>query len=360
MTVAFLEKVFLKKRKPTDKLRGVELFNLNLLRDLAAADIGLSIAAHESWRPVLAQHLSGARNLSLHCVSAGPSFVRAACAALKLVRESRRAGRFRRLIIGNAGNGIVPAVRLLTLARAFDQAVVISHREPQPLFLKAVSRLPGHIVCVCGPIAEDYRRGGVQADIVVDYGVMNGDAFHPPETPRHTDGIVRACVLGALDNAWKGADTACEAYRQMPEALRRTCELHLMAFSTVPAYAQAPGIHPHGWVDFKEIPAFLHQMDIMLVPSRDEEVMRETFSQATVQGMLTGLPILYADLPILNEKFDAGGGIRFTDAASLSHALAELIQDPARRAALGAQARRTALARYLWSTPRFIERYLLH
>jgi glycosyltransferase involved in cell wall biosynthesis len=163
--------------------------------------------------------------------------------------------------------------------------------------------------------------------------------------------------MGMLDNAWKGADTAIEAFRLLPEALRGRVRLHLASYSSPPPFDD-DRIRAYAWMPLTDIPEFLRGMDVMLAPSRDEGVMRETFSQAVVQGMLTGLPVLVSDLMVLREKVDAGGGHVVRDAAELAQRMAELAGDPARRARLGAEARAIALERYVWDTARFVRRYL--
>ena len=237
--------------------------------------------------------------------------------------------------------------------------LLVAHREASRRFLRGIAPLPGHVVCVCEPIARAFREWPVAAAVHVDYGVMDADSFHPaPPSERPRGAPVRFGVLGALDNAWKGADTAVEAFGLLDPALRARCELHLMAYREPPAFPGESGIVAHRWADAGAVPAFLRSLDALVVPSRDEEVMRETFSRATVQGMLTGLPVLHSPLPVLVEKFDRGGGIRFDDAEGLAQAMALAARDPALRARLGAEGRTTALARYVWNTARFAERYL--
>jgi glycosyltransferase involved in cell wall biosynthesis len=99
-------------------------------------------------------------------------------------------------------------------------------------------------------------------------------------------------------------------------------------------------------------------MDVMLVPSRDEEIMRETFSQVMVQGMLSGLPVLASDLPVLREKLDCGGGAVFRDVQELSGLMVRMHEDRSLRAKWSAEARKTALARYVWDTRCFAENFL--
>ena len=209
------------------------------------------------------------------------------------------------------------------------------------------------------PVAAGFRGKGLAADVVVDYGVMDADRFHPAEAPRPAAAPVRFCVLGALDNAWKGADTALAAFRLLPPAVRARCELHLMAWREPPAFPDDPGVTAYAWRDAGGVPDFLRGMDAMLVPSRDEEVMRETFSQTAVQGMLTALPIVHSPIPVLVEKFDRGGGLCARTPAEFAAAMERLAGDPALRAKLGAEARATALARYVWSSERFLREHLL-
>jgi glycosyltransferase involved in cell wall biosynthesis len=85
----------------------------------------------------------------------------------------------------------------------------------------------------------------------------------------------------------------------------------------------------------------------------------ETFSQTTVQGMLTGLPVVHTSIPPFMEKFDAGGGIKADTPAEMAAAFVRLADDPELRVRLGREARATALSRYVWDTGRFIERYLV-
>ena len=354
MSILFFEKVFLKKRKGNRPLRGVEIFNLNLIRELLAEGLEVTVACEKSWVSVI--HDAMPENEPKLLASPGllsPVFCGLACAS--------RAGtkKYDHLIIGNVGNGLIPSISLLRRTHAFSRMVLIAHREVSAKFLKAVKMIPGHVVSVCGPIAKPFSEGGIAAASHVDYGIMNAEKFTPCEAAGNADGKVRFCVLGALDNAWKGADTAIAAFNLLPDNLKGKVELHLKAYEKETELCEkAPGIFTYPWEPASTIPAFLRKMDVMIVPSRDEEVMRETFSQATVQGMLSALPIIYSPLPILKEKFDNGGGICFDTVESLAKAMATLASDRILREKLGKEARATALDRYVWQTKRFISRYL--
>lgn len=356
--VAFLEKVFLDRRASAAALRGVELFNLRLVRDLCARGIQVDLFADPSWRGTILREIPGAD--ALRVVEAGgfgSSFFAGLAVARRLRGAAKRENRFDALLLGNVANRLIPALWFLRPGRDFARATLVAHREPSPRFLRAIRRMPGRVVAVSEPVAAGFRGQGLAADVVVDYGIVDAGLFHPPEA--RPERKVRFCVLGALDNAWKGADTAIAAFRLLPDALRARCELHLMAYRTAPAFPGEPGIVAYPWRGAADIPDFLRSMDAMLVPSRDEHVMRETFSQSVVQGMLTGLPVVYAPIPVLAEKFDRGGGLPAESPEAFAAAMARLAEDPALRADLGAKGRETALSRYVWDTGRFVESHLL-
>ena len=343
----FLEKVFLKPRRAP--VRGVELFNLNLLRDLAALAYRVVVPVHATWADTVRQH-AGPNAQIMRCPPGGMPFVNALLAACQ-VRGPIEAG-----ILGNVGNGLVPAIKLLATRRVTDRWVLLAHREPSPRFVRACTRLPLTVVAVNDKIAGHFSPDRF-ARVETWYGITDADRFHPPAPADTPTGPFKFCVLGQLDNAWKGADTAVAAFRLLPPDLRARCELHLASFARPPEFPE-PAIHAHAWMPVDQIPDFLRGMHAMLVPSRDEGVMRETFSQAIVQGMLTGLPVCTTNLPILVEKLDAGGGLVADSPAHLAEHMQELATDPALCRRLGQAGRQTALSRYTWDTPAFADRYL--
>ena len=82
-------------------------------------------------------------------------------------------------------------------------------------------------------------------------------------------------------------------------------------------------------------------------------------SAGTVQGMLTGLPVVHSPIPGLAEKFDRGGGLCARTPEEFAAAMERLALDPALRARLGAEARASALARYVWDSERFLREHLV-
>jgi len=332
------------------QVRGVELFNLNLARDLAQLGHPVSVPIHPDWHPAI-ERIAGDGATPIE-----PLPLPASCGGARQIGRATRGRHFPVLLLGNVANRLIPTLGLLRLRRTAQRCVLIAHREPSRRSLLAQKLWPSVIVAVNRQIAGHFERAGFR-HVHVYYGVTDADRFHPPDTPEADDNCTHFCVTGNLDNAWKGADTAVAAFRLLPEAIRRRCRLHLAAFRQPPDFGDAT-IIAYDWMDSAAMPDFFRRMDVMIVPSRDEQVMRETFSQVMVQGMLSGLPILASRLPILEEKLDAGGGIVFDDPRALAEAMAQLADNPDRRAGMGRQARDTALGRYVWDTATFVERFV--
>jgi len=345
----FLEKSFLKPRK--EILRGAELFNMGLLAELARLGIPSEVPIHPSWRKDF-EELEAAGAI-IRLMPFGSLFLNGLY-AMRLVRRHEQ----RKIIIGNVANGLIPALGLMRLFKNRLQLVVFAHRMPSRRFIAVLPRQSARVLAVNNIIRDVFYSAGFKVETC--FGHIASDRFHPvaKKTGRFVAGRpVNFCVIGFLDNAWKGADTALAAFRALPaEAARKSC-LHLASYRFPPTFPE-DNIRAYPWFPHAEMPDFLRRMDVMIVPSRDEGIMRETFSLAMVEGMLTGLPVLASNLPVLAEKLDAGGGFAFDDMKELSCLMAVLVMDPGKIAVLGECARQTALKRYVWNTPDFVKKYL--
>ncbi|MBW7907492.1 MAG: glycosyltransferase family 4 protein [Kiritimatiellae bacterium] len=343
--ILFLEKVFL--RPPKLPLRGVELFNFRLIEDFLALGNSVALPCHRAWRGEIEARAFGANFRTIE-VGSG-ELLSAWSIARRVPRHSIHA-----LFLANVGNGLIPLLHVLRWRGAAKHLVLLAHREASPRFVRALKKWNPAVVGVNEQIARPFRAAGF-SPVAVDYGIMNAERFVPAAS--HSSDRVRFVVLGALENAWKGADTALAAFGQLTPEIAARCELHLASYLNPPANLPA-GVTAHPWMPIEKVPEFLRSMDVMICPSRDEEVMRETFSQAIVQGMLTGLPILASELAIFREKLDAGGGCIFRDASELALRMTELVNDASLRAYRGAAGRATALERYCWDTKRFMRRHM--
>ena len=347
-SILYLQKSLLKhERQPV--VRGVELFDALLIRDLVAAGHQITLPMVACWEPLMRERLPEAGCWIWRMPNLGGAMQTSLLVALRATSHDV-------LLLGNVGNGVVPATKLLFALRKVGKAALIANREAAPYFVNALRRYAVRVLAVNGQIAAPFRAAGYPL-VDTDYGIPNAAEFFPAPEAKPAEAPVDFCVVGQLDNAWKGADTAIAAFERLPDAVRARCRLHLASFVNPPPIT-TPGIQIYPWMPIIDIPAFLRRMDIMLVPSRDEHVMRETFSQVIVQGMLTALPIIASDRPVLMEKLDQGGGLIFKTVDELAHHMQTLANDAALRQRLGAEARRVALARYVWDTGRFIRKYL--
>jgi len=351
----FFDKVFLKPAK--ENLRGVELFNLSLMRDLAQAGIKALVPIHYSWKEIFCRELGEA--VPDFCEVGGKSSLsNGLCAVWRLCRWHMRRQRPKRIILANVANGLIPALCLMRLLWPRLEIILFAHRMPSKRFMAFLPGKRTRILAVNKIIAACFQKAGF-VDATVCFGHINADKFYPGESDAQggEQKKVNFGVVGFLDNAWKGADTAIAAFRAMPAEISADCALHLASYRVPPSLPER-NIAAYGWFPGAEMPDWLRRMDVMIVPSRDEHVMRETFSLAMIEGMLTGLPVIASNLPILKEKLEAGGGYVFNDVGDLARLMALLAANPELRRQLGAQARSIALERYVWNTKLFISRYL--
>ena len=349
-TILFLDKSFVKPAP--EHLRGVEIFNLSFIRELMDAGYRVTVVLEESWQAIFKEEFGEEMPESVWIKHFFKDVLNTLKAAFKL-----RTRKFDFLLLGNVGKGIVPGVYLLKFFSCFKTSLVIANREASRGFIKLAGYLDTCVLAVNKKIAEPFRKIGCTR-VFVDYGIPDAAQFMPAENQDQTNTTVNFCLMGMLDNAWKGADTAIEAFKSLSLSERENLELHLASYAEPPTFSAEDKITAYKWFPAEEVAEFLRGMDVMLVLSRDEHIMRETFSQVIVQGMLSGLPVISLDLPILVEKLDVGGGIIVKNLAELKETILKLAKDPALRKSLGAEAREVALERYVWRTDRFIEKYL--
>ncbi len=348
MRVLFLAPSFLSRRRESKPLRGVELFDLHLLAQLPGEGVEVCVPAESCWRETLMRQCPDIEALFL------PGFRRCGFSGILAAILLRRR-RFDAILLGNNARGLLWGLRVLRPRARGIRVLLLAHREARPAFQSALSHYAMEVIAVSDAVARTFvvdGRGPRRLETC--YGIPDADRFTPADMPPAADdGIVRFGVLGRLDNPWKGADLAIDAFVRLPASIRERAELHLAAFDEPPNDLPR-GVIAYPWLAPSDVPGFLRSLDVYLACSHAQE----TFGQAVVQAMLCGLPIVSTGLEVFREKLDAGGGLVGEHPRQFRAHMERLARDPSLRAQMGAIARRTALERYVWSTREFVERFL--
>ncbi len=347
--VLFLEKVFLKERK-SPKLRGVELFNFSLIKDLLAQNIEIFSIVHISWKDTFQENFKSPY-LHVQYTNQKMSFLSVIFKLLLLKKE-----KIDILFLANTGDTLLGAMLVSKLFRITRKQVLLAHREPSKAFLITSKFVKLVAVSVNQKFASIFKKAGCPVSKVY-YGVKNASKFLEFNIHKDHEKVVFG-VVGDLDNKWKGADTAIEAFSMLSKEANSICELRLASYTNNLPINLPNNIKAFKWLPYEEVVNFFNELDVLIVPSYDEKVMRETFSQAMVQGMLSGLPILANDLEILKEKLNQGGGFIFKNSNELKEKIEELAFNKNLRIYLGEKARKVAIQRYIWDTEYFSEKFL--
>jgi len=353
-SILYLAPTFLANRT-RKQIRGVQVMDFQILSDLVSMGHRVCAPLERTWTSRFYQQmdtLARAPNLDVVVVPALRKPLFATIAAAIALRNRK----FDVAILGNVARGIVPGVNMMLKRGVFSRMVIQANAAPKPAFLKSLERWPATVVAVSRHVADAFPPRVDGAPIDVYYGISNPDAFFPPAEPRPADSV-RFCMLGKLDTALKGVDGVVKAFGVLPPGLRKRCELHLASFPEMPdagtRAAWGVGIIPHPWMPASDVPAFLRTMDVLIIASSSE-----TYSQACVQAMLTGMPVIGRDLPAIREKLNTGAGLCFADDAALASSIAALASDPGLRTQIGRTGRAHALAHCVWKTTEFLERFV--
>jgi glycosyltransferase involved in cell wall biosynthesis len=104
-----------------------------------------------------------------------------------------------------------------------------------------------------------------------------------------------------------------------------------------------------GFVPFAEMPRYLASCDIAALPFRDTRINRAKSSLTLMECMAAGLPVVTHDVGDMAWIADSGGVIaRLDDAEAFGRALAELVNNTARRTELGKKGRQRTIEQFSW------------
>lgn len=98
-----------------------------------------------------------------------------------------------------------------------------------------------------------------------------------------------------------------------------------------------------------EVPPYLSAMDVMVAPSQTTPHWKEQFGRMLIEAMASGVPVMGSDsgeIPFVIG--DAGVVLPESDPDAWTQGLAELLENPARRAEFSVQGREKALREFAW------------
>ena len=186
-------------------------------------------------------------------------------------------------------------------------------------------------------LIDDY---GVDASVVHLVGA--GANLVPKAEPRRDDDGRTLIFVGKDGWRRKGGPVLLRAFA----ILRRSRpDLRLFIAGPTEAIEAAPGVTNLGLVSLETVERLLREATIFVLPT-----LREPFGIAFLDAMHWKVPCVGTQVGAVPEILgDAGICVAPADAEALAAAISELLDDPARRAAMGEAGRRRVLERgYLW------------
>lgn len=290
--------------------------------DLALVREWVSLLRRE--RPDLV-HIRGLGNEGFHGVLAARL---AGCPRILIsvhgtVRDLVHSGRSLRRI------ALVHLIEPATLRMATHVATVSRAAADRPFLAPYRSKLIGTVPNgVPAPGLGRPERSGVRREL----GVADGD--------------IVAVVVGRL-SVEKGHLVLAEAFRLVPSASER---IVLVVVGDGPdreliqeAYGGVTGLRTRFLGRRLDVPRLLQGADVFLFPT-----LHENLSNALLEGMASGLPVVASAVGGNVEVLEGGGGVLVPPSApgALAREISTLVEEPSQRANLGEQARRTVGERY--------------
>ena len=247
----------------------------------------------------------------------------------------------------------------ITFDRRVDLAAARSIRKKLTLrrwygFLRMqgkVARQLGRILTVSESSARDIALDfGVQPERIQVIPLGVDSVFQPPTAPRVPGRIV---AMASADTPMKGIATLLEAFAKL--RTERDVELLLVTRpkpggqteKMIDRLAIGDAVRFVNGITDEQLAALVGSAEIACVPS-----LYEGFSLPTVEAMACATPLVVSRAGAIPEVVGPEGLcadlVTPGDVGELVHALENLLDDPERRARMGAAGRERALSEYSW------------
>ena len=191
---------------------------------------------------------------------------------------------------------------------------------------------------------------GLARDVLVEGGLATADRVEivpNPIDPADVVGARRSAGSGPVDKlkiGYLGSDARYKGFLLLPDVVAELADapVQWLVFSN-----ERSSKSSEAWMQLRDLSSqrvsfpgkvadvrdAYGQCDIVFMPSLDE-----SFGRVAAEAMLNGLPVVASDLPPVRDLLDNGtAGLLFPpgDVAAAARCLAELIDDPEKRARLG-------------------------
>lgn len=276
--------------------------------------------------------------------------------------------RLRRAIFDGAdvvflhGVAAIPAVAMMMGRRRHGPVVVLRETEPTQVktprvwaMLALAHRCTDAVVHLTPEAAADAQaRLRLLHRPARTHVIANGldtGFFSPPPTPRPADGVLRIGMQSRLQPT-KDHLTLIEAFAALRAAhpgggltlqIAGDGPTRPAIEARIAALGLGGAVTLHGMLGREGVRDFLRGLDLYVHSS-----FGETQSNAIMQAMATGLPVVASDVAGVSNMIRPGLGLlhRSGDAGDLAQQMGRVIDDPALAQGLGQAARAQALAVY--------------
>ena len=204
-------------------------------------------------------------------------------------------------------------------------------------------------------VAELYQEQfGVSAERIAQCFHLGVDTalFTPRPAAEYSPEQLAIGYCGRFDPD-KGVLELVDAVRSSRKSNGLELQLHLLGRGSLQetlarAQDEEPWIRLFEPVPHHEVPRFLQNLDMFVLPSRVSPDREEHDAHALVEAMAVGLPCIGTRSGIIPQLLAGGAGflVPANSTQELAQALATLATDPGKRASLGRKARETALANH--------------
>lgn len=336
--------------------------------DVLTSDIGGRLAPRDSWRGVTVVRVPGRkREWTNHTVSELLYFQLSALRRYDLKRPdwilahfSLPRGEVARQIAAKFGVPYTVVLHGSDVPGYQNSRFRVAYALVRP-WIRRIWRSADHVISVSNPLRELALCSWPEGKISVVHNGVDIERFRPDPAGKTWDNegrVVLTTVAQLIER--KGIQHLIAALLNLPEPLNQLVYLRLCGVGDFEGelrrQVREAGLQDQvdfaGLVAYEEVPAFLRQSDVFVLPS-----LQEGLPLALLEAMASGLPVIataVGGIPGVVRNGKNGLLVPVADSLAICNALVRLLADPVLRQRLGESARADAQG---WSWKAVWERY---